>query len=1449
MHKSLYKMFLVSCMLIICQYANAVMSDFAFRTLQTDDGLSNCQINDIFKDDRGYIWFATESGLDRYDGFRFRNFFYDNNNKNTLSNNTVESITQGLRGDLWIKTSVGYCVFYYKTEQFDRHPTDLLQSYGMRGTPDHVFQDRNRNMWFSVFGKGCYFHDLIHNKKPYLFRMSDKNPHSIPLGMVCDISGARGYVYITYNNGTIACLKGKEHKVVWVNRELTRRNNGKSSAYSTYVDRYNNVWVYTPTKVHIYRSSIHKWYDNVESFLRSYGIVINEKDILVKNIIDDKKGNVLLASDHRGLFVIDLVHRKIENVRSDPNRLYTLSSNTINCAYMDNLGGLWVGTYKNGVDYSFPTKRQFDFIPLGDVCTITEDKKGNLWCGTNDKGIVEYSPITKKQIWYDKAKTGLKSNIVVSSCTGDDGSLYFGTYNGGLACFRNGKWKAISASDKPGSLANDNVWSIIEDNLGNIVLGTLGGGVQIMDPKTFNCVTYNMANSPIVSDYINSLCLSRSGSIIVGHSMDYSVIDQSTKKITNYTQTCMGKPFPDPSINQIIEDSRGIIWAATPSGIAMYDPQNGQLETTRKILNVENKSAYAIIEDKKKHIMMAFDHEIWHVVLKKDNAGQWKFLVTAYISIGDFAKTHFNYRSVYRTHDGKILMGAENGVYIIRPSFYRHRQNSSKVLFSGLYVFNDFVNVGEEIKGRVILKSDLNSVKELCLEHNENSFTVLLATNQPQVNGRSHFIYRLKGYDDTWLSTMDNDASVSFTNLSPGTYTLQVRTVDRDRVKSKNISELQIVIRQPYYWSTWAKLIYIVIIILLIYYSRVYGMVKQKRKYNRRRNVEKLLERRENDDQKMNFFTNISHELRTPLMLILLPLSSMIKEEVEKDKCDKLKLVYRNASRMLTLVNQILDFSKINLNNEKLNATMGDIVGLAKQICSAFIALQDKNVIISFNSQFTALTILFDAEKITSVVNNLLNNAYKFSPVEGGRIDVDLQVRLARDYANLESDVVVISVADNGIGISDKDKKHLFDRFFQADKGKVQPYAGSGIGLYLVRNYIKLHDGWINVEDNPGGGTIFEVFLPIRFDVSKSSEQYQKIISQIKKIAGNATEADSCDNKKNGEEVSSATISVEDLQENHSEEDIAGAQNEQKDKSVPDNVTKDAPTNTTVSDEAAAESLVEEEKTVQENKDKRILLNGRYTKPLILLVDDSADFRSFMVSEMTLNSEIVEAANGKIALKKLETITPDAIISDVMMPVMDGIEFCKRVKGDARTAEIPFIMLTARITDSSRKEGLDAGADLYVTKPFSLEALRIRITALIKERLNGNRDEKNPNEETSVISEPEKMSMGDKIALEKIDDIIKENISNEDFSVVVLGSEVCMSRVQLYRRMVSLTGSTPSEYIRNYRLKYSETLLHDNSYSVSEVAYMVGFGNPRYFSKYFIEMYGITPSQYRKKFV
>ncbi len=277
--------------------------------------------------------------------------------------------------------------------------------------------------------------------------------------------------------------------------------------------------------------------------------------------------------------------------------------------------------------------------------------------------------------------------------------------------------------------------------------------------------------------------------------------------------------------------------------------------------------------------------------------------------------------------------------------------------------------------------------------------------------------------------------------------------------------------------------------------------------------------------------------------------------------------------------------------------------------------------------------------------------------------------------------------------------------------------------------------------------------------------------------------------------------------------------------------------------------MVEEEKTVQENKDKRILLNGRYTKPLILLVDDSADFRSFMVSKMTLNSEIVEAANGKIALKKLETITPDAIISDVMMPVMDGIEFCKRVKGDARTAEIPFIMLTARITDSSRKEGLDAGADLYVTKPFSLEALRIRITALIKERLNGNRDEKNPNEETSVISEPEKMSMGDKIALEKIDDIIKENISNEDFSVVVLGSEVCMSRVQLYRRMVSLTGSTPSEYIRNYRLKYSETLLHDNSYSVSEVAYMVGFGNPRYFSKYFIEMYGITPSQYRKKFV
>ena len=1383
MKKQTFRSILTICCILLTfssVHALGTLESVDFNRLTNRSGLSNSQVNAILKDRRGYVWLGTQSGLNRFDGFRMKVFLYDDDNPCSIPNNSVDEIMEAANGDLWIHTSVGYCVYRYDIEQFDRNPIKWLKSIGVNGEPYKMLIDSKKNMWFIVHGQGIYFLDTK-NMATYLFRFSKKPtsnmlPNYQQVNSICE---QNGQVVIMYDNGAIYRLDGYAHKVVGKdNFLLTNKLSAEKTVYA-FVDNKNNYWVSGNMGTYVYSTSLRKWYVGANAFLASLGIhsSLGNNRFIIRDLTFDKQGHVWIATDHSGLCYLDYgkrIFRQFVNLPSDKG---SISDNSLQSLYVDNLGALWVGTYKNGVCYYSSQSSKFNTIPLGDVCTITQDLQGNFWCGTNDSGIVMYNPYTGQTQRFYSTDTGLGSEVVVSSVTMKDGTMHFGTYNGGFARYANGQWKVYRKSSS--GLSYNSIWCLAESPDHRLLIGTLGGGFQIMDPSTETFKTFNMANSKLKSNFISSLFLENNHQLLIGHSQNMAIFDFRNQQFADLSKTPNGQSFLSPSINYAMIDSRGILWTATPAGIAMYDTKSGQIEYINQLNGTPGAVGCSIVEDHQHLMWLVTEYMVTRVKLSKDKNGKWNLALTNYNSLDGLQERQFNYRSAFLLKNGDLAIGGQDGINIISPQRTRIVKTHVRALFSGLVLFDHALTAGEEYEGRVVLDKSLDDSHRLDLNYKSNTFTIQLASSDVTLPARSRFLYRMKGASDKWLLTQDGHPEVTFTNLSSGSYTLQVKVVNGDGTVNDEVSELKINVAPPFYLSIWAFIVYILLAVgaFLLYRRRIFE--QQRIKYERKRMEENIKKTKELNELKLNFFTNVSHELRTPLTLIISPLTSMMRSEEDETKRRKLELIHRNAARLLNLVNQLLDFRKFDQSKEKLSLSHTEMVSFVDNVCTSFRILANNKVNLEFQSDFPSYDMEVDADKVGKIVTNLLSNAYKFTP-DGGKITVSLS---KKDKKKDAWDVFCISVADTGKGISDEDKKKVFDRFYQVEGTEKQPTGGSGIGLNLVKKFTELHGGKVSVEDNPGGGTVFVVELPIR-----------------------ATEA---------------------LQE------VKAISPKEKKQDMPS--MKD-------------DKMAMKETQISAKDDKSI------RKPILLLVDDSDDFREFM-RELLSDYQVVEAVNGQDAWNKINFRRPDIILSDVMMPVMDGNELCRKVKSHEDLASIPFVLLTARLADEHRKEGLMSGADEYITKPFDIDMLHLRLQNLLNwakrseityAGQSGSSEEskeaanEDANEETFVLSEADRKLIG------KVDQYINDNMGDPDTSVESMSAYLCISRVQLYKRMISLTGITPSEYLRAKRIKRAEELMHDGSLNVSEIAYKVGFNNPRYFSKYFQEEYGVTPSQYMK---
>ena len=1299
-----------------------------FFRLTYNNGLSDNKVNCILKSHEGYIWAGTPQGLNRYDGFRIRVFYANPRAPHTLPDNNILNLYEDAEGQLWVNTPAGHCRFNPKTEQVNRNTDQWLHQHHVGGHLLMMDTDEKHNLWVLAINPNKLYYYDFQRCHATAMKVSPRQ-----LNNVTSIHAEEKGLCLVYNRGAMAWVDRNSGTIAWTDHYIPNHDATPNQHYHTISDRQGNRWAWAENKAYCYQRSIHAWrliYDRP-----------------VNDVALDHGGHVLLATDHNGLVMLDKKGKELNHWLNLPTDSRSLSDNTLQCLYVDDHDALWIGFYRMGMAVRATQHSLFKLIPLGDICTMTQGRDGYIWLGTNDNGIWRYD--LKKNLQHiSPAQSGLSSEVIVAALTDKDGSLWFGSYQGGLAHLKDGRWTTYRQHNS--QLAINSVWALAQLHDGSIAIATLGGGLQILDCQSDKFTTYNTRNSNITSDYLSSLSVAADGTLAIGHSQGISLLRPGKHRFQNIGQSGdpKGNKLTSLSVNQVLYDTHARLWIANTSGLNVLEPNGQQLNE----VNLQNQNSHtevcALAEDHYHNIWASTSNGLMRISVQQSKDGS-RYLVTPYGHAGGLQNRLFNKRSILCLRDGRVLVGGIDGINIVLPWKARQQQSKAHLIFSGLTLFDHVVGVGDSINGHVVLTQSLNSLRKLVLNHDENTFTIQLATTLAGQQTQPQILYRLRGEEKQWSVASGNDPCVHLTNLSPGKYTLEVRLTDANGLPSQQIEQMSIVIRQPFYLQPWALLIYLTLAALAVWNGR------RRWRLRRTNELEKmeLKKQKEIEEAKMVFFTNISHELRTPLTLIIAPIESMMKQNYDTATLHKLHLINRNAHQLLMMVNKMLDLRRIMRGKEKITLSTGDLITFVHELCEPFASLSEKAITLTFHTDVARLTLAFDKGKVDRMVTNLLSNAYKFTP-QGGRVDVTVSLEDHRQ--------VIISVADNGPGISDQDKAHLFERFYQGEDGKEQ--MGSGIGLNLSWEYAKMLGGTIKVEDNKGGGTRFTIVLPAK-DLQVEGDGYVQAL-------GNA----------GMEQDSFAVCNTADGERSDTNEH----------------------------------------------------------QPTLLLVDDNPDFLNFLKTELQASYRILCSVNGKQALDVIHHEIPDLVITDVMMPEMDGNELCRQIKGNDRTHHLPVMMLTARLADENEIESRECGADDYIKKPFSMDLFKLHIDQLLKQgRIvdNGKVDPK--------ISKPT-ITPQDEVFIDKATLYVEEHLSDSELTVEQMSDDLAMSRVQLYRRLVGVTGKTPSEFIRLVRLRHAERLLVQSQLSIAEISYKVGFSSTRYFSRCFKDLYGYLPSKYKK---
>ena len=820
-------------MTVICLAAElnaGVIPDMKFKRLDTREGLSNSTVNSILRDSRGYVWLGTAYGLNRYDGYRVRTFFSYSNDTTTLRNNRVDEIQEGYGGRLWLKQGMNYSLYDPMTESVDRNPARWLSSQGIVGSIESIHLDTQKNYWIKTYEDGFYYYDPVKKNLQHINFGYGPHEFSKEFGVSAYAETKEGMILVS-TFGELMCVDGPHGKVIW-KEDYVKRTLDAYNDYWVTVDKEDNIWVIThSTGTFIYKKNEKRWYSSLTELMRSEGFQDVPDNIQVWEICYDSKGFLWVATDHLGVLVLDFKTkewRQFTNVKGDDSSLPDITCKHL---YLDQLGRMWVATYKNGVAMCSESMSNFVSLNIGDINAICEDQQGNYWIGRNDGGIIKMDPKTLEPIdTFSKQRLGVPSDIIVGSYASKDGSLWFGTYEGGLLQYKNGQWKNYRTTDPGNAFVTNNIWGITEDRWGNIWVGVLGGGAVRIDKRTGKQWAFVSDNSILNTVWTNSISTASNGWILLGNSEYYAMIHPGNFKVVNgsLADTKGHKSITiSNATSQAVMDSRGLTWLCSPAGVAVFDRKNNQTTLMDMKSGLYGSNAVSVTEDTRHTMWVATDHGVSNIIPQQQDDGTWTFIIRSYNDRDGLQPGPFNQRAIYCSRDGHLLIGGQDGLDIISTLRLNENNGKEQVVFSGLELFSQLVEVGVEVNGRIILDEALDQQRSITLKYHENQFTILMASDNGGVNNKTRFAYCLKGFNDMWIKTTNGQADITYMGLPPGDYTLCVRILHDDGTMDDEVSELEIEILSPWYRSWWAWILYALLIVILIYYrGRITRAVK-----------------------------------------------------------------------------------------------------------------------------------------------------------------------------------------------------------------------------------------------------------------------------------------------------------------------------------------------------------------------------------------------------------------------------------------------------------------------------------------------------------------------------------------------------------------------------------------------------------------------------------------------
>lgn len=1356
-HSMLMKKLLLPLLLLV-SYAYAQPS-YQFSSLDVNNGLSNNQVNCIYKDARGFMWFGTMSGLNRYDGYTFKTFRHSNE-PGAINDDYITGIYPAPDNQLFIRTRNGDNFYNPIREQF----SDAASWFKKKGVPEIGITSvakTGHTWWIAHSTDGLYRIDSAGRTTKVLLPGIKNAP-------VADLqTDPQNRLVILYLNGDIEKLDLAGNKIVYRHTGIRQFINKPPIALRIFMDAAQDMWVYMPGSDFgvVYVNNADR---SVKQLCSKTGYLNND---IVNSIVEDDKNLIWIGTDHGGVNLIDKKNnfksRFLLNKEGDPK---TVAENAVYALYKDDFGIIWCGTYKRGISYftenmvKFPLYKHSPVdgrsLSYNDVNCFAEDKKGNIWIGTNGGGLIYFDRVnqTFKRFQHDPAnENSISKDVIVSLYVNSYDDLWIGYYFGGMDFYRNGKFNHYRhEEDDPNSLANKSVWKIYRDKRNNFWVGTLGGGLDRFDPG--NGIFYhNNVNMPasVHCNYISGFAEDNSGNLWIATAYGIDVLDNSKGVFIHYLSA--SHQLSNDNVSSLLYDKKGRMWAGTRAGLNVFDPREQRFRSFTVKDGLPDNNIITMLEDNEGYLWVATSNGLGRIAVQEGPEGI-TLNCRNYDDKDGLQGKAFNVNAAFKLSTGELLFGGADGFNLFDPSSLPQNRSRPNIVFTGLRLFDRNIDVNAKVHDRVLLPEALTETKEIVLRHNENDFSVEFAALNFINTEKNKYAYRLDQFNDNWQIADGATRRVTYTNISPGTYTLQVRAANEDGFWNEEGISLKISVQPPFWKTPLAYIIYVLLVVVVLWLLRRSVIRRAHKRFILEQERQEAQRMHELDMLKIRLFTNLSHEFRTPVSLILSPLEEIMQQAGDQKEKTRFQLIYRNAKRLLILVNQLMDFRKMEMQELRLNPAWGDISAFIHEVACSFTDLAErKGITFSYQSHSPHIYTYFDNDKIERILFNLLSNAFKFTPREG-RVTVVVTSTREEDGTWLE-----IKVQDTGIGIPAERQEKVFEQFFQHEMPGGLMSRGSGIGLAITREFVKLNNGTITVESEVNKGSCFTVRLPL-----ETCEQPEGMVT--------------------------------------------GAV-----------IPGDSQVNTPLVPAPATE----------------VIEDGQSGKQTVLLIEDNEDFRFYLKENLKDTYHIIEAADGNAGWQKTLSAHPDLVMSDVNMSGMTGIELCRKIKNDSRTKHIPVILVTAAAGEHEQLRGLEAGAADYLVKPFNFEIMLSRVRNLLV-RPGAARHQVS-------LAEPacgdHTLSPNEKF-LRKALEIVERNLSNAGFSVEELSRELFMNRVSLYRRIFNLTGQTPVEFIRMIRIKRAAQLLTKTEMNVTEVAYEVGFNNPKYFAKYFKMAYNMLPSAY-----